>query len=260
MKSAFSCLCLTLVAGLLPAVAVAQTAPTAQPAPPAPLRPVVDLTVGEVRGDTWTDAGFGFGRNVSIEADSWQLADARVVLRERPGLSEQALSLDVAGPDGWMLGAGLGPDDASLARSALRIGRIGRIETDGAVLVPGLTLAVRDWSTATLVSLGPSLEYYPKSAPWYVTGSASLGSLDGDFTAGGQITARVPVSGPVGAWFGVSGGREIEAGRPLDVATVSTGLEWTVPSGRMIGIGLEREERDGGDARVSLRLRLSGGN
>lgn len=243
-----------IVTGFLPGLALAQTATD------SPLRPVLDLAVADVPGGTWTDAGFGFGRTASITEDSWRLADGRVLLRERPGLSEMALSLDVAGPDGWMFGAGLGPDDGSLARSALRIGRVGRIETDSAVLVPGLTLGLRDWSNATLVSLGPSLEYYPKSAPWYVTGSASFGSLDGEFTAGGQITARVPISGPVGAWFGVSGGREIEAGLPLDVTAVSAGLEWTTGSGRVVGLGLEREERDGADARISVRVRLSGGS
>lgn len=254
MKSVLPCFLVAGAAALLPALAMAQTTPE------TPLRPVLDLAVADVPGGTWTDAGFGVGRTASISQDNWRLADARVVVRERPGLSELALSLDVAGPDGWMLGAGVGPDDASLARSALRVGRVGRIETDSAVLVPGVTVAARQWSNATLVSLGPSLEFYPRSAPWYVTGSASLGSLDGDFTAGGQIMAHVPVSGSVGAWFGVSGGREIEAGLPLDVTAVSAGLEWTAPSGRVFGLGLAREDRDGAEARVSLRLRLSGGS
>ena len=244
---------LALAAVLLPAAALAQTTSD------GPLLPVLDLAVADVRGGSWIDGGIGFGRATSIEQDNWRLADARVLVRDRPGLSEMAVSLDIAGPDGWMLGGSIGPDDGSLANSALRVGRIGRVETDTAVLVPGLTVGARSWSNATLVSVGPSLEYYPKAAPWYVTGSASLGSLDGDFVAGGQVTARVPVSGPVGAWVGVSGGREIEAGRPLDVAAVSAGLEWTSASGRVFGFGLEREERDGTDARVSLRLRLSGG-
>lgn len=245
---------LAVAATLLPCVALAQSGPE------GPLRPVVDLAVADTDGGTWLDGGIGLGRTALISGDGWRLADSRLLVRERPGLSELAVSLDVAGPDGWMLGGGLGPDDGSLARSAVRVGRVGRIETAGAVLVPGLTLSARDWSNATLVSLAPSLEYYPRGAPWYLTGSASLGSLDGAFTAGGQITARVPVSGPVGAWVGVSGGREIEAGAPLDVTAVSAGLEWTSASGRVIGLGLEREQRDGVDARISLRLRLSGGN